>query len=166
MRSILRSLLTFDFDKLGRLVSLARHNTVASQQERKKMRKLLVSLILISSAAAAGQSMYLCSISAAYSVDIEGSLVEWPSITDHLRQQTFSVERSTGVVTAEFHTNTSPIVAWNPDPGDGNAYLVVDRAKSPRTAFTSSLVIEEHVSSDQKPFLWQWDSHVLTGSCT
>ena len=129
------------------------------------MRKIFIVLVSASSVSFAGQSTYFCSISGAYSVDGKGNLVEWSSMADHLRQERFSVDRATGLITAEFHENSSPIVIWNPSSGDGNEYLVIDRAKSETTAFTSSLVVKEYVDSDRKPFLWQRGSHVITGSC-
>ena len=116
------------------------------------MRRFLPILLLASSVSFAGQSTYFCSISNAYALDGSGDIEVW-SLVDHLRKERFSIDRDTGHITAEFHTNSSPQVIWNPIPGDGNDYLVIDSAKTDVSGFTSSIVVNEYADSDRKPFL-------------
>ena len=133
--------------------------------QKNQISKFLFVVLFAASPSFAGQSTYFCSISNAYELDGKGSLGVWSSMVSHLQQERFSVDRGTGLITSEFHTNTAPHVIWNPTQGDGNNYLVVDRAKSERAGFTSSLVVKEIDDSDRKPFLWQWGSNVITGFC-
>ena len=129
------------------------------------LRLLLLFLCLAPSLAVAGSSSYSCKTTNVYELVDEGILREDKSLTEHLHSEPFSVERRSGRIVSNFHTNTSPRVLWNPIEGDGNDYQVIDFGVSERTAFASVLIVREWVESSSKPFVWHWGSQVITGVC-
>lgn len=129
------------------------------------LRALIVFFFAAPSLAVAGISSYFCQTTEAYGLSDDGSLRIDDAYTNHLQGEPFSVERVSGRIVSNFHTNNSPRVIWNPTDGDGNNYKVVDFGISNVNAFASVLIIKEGVESLAKPFIWHWDTMVFIGTC-
>ena len=129
------------------------------------IRVLVAIFLLVPSLAAAGLSSYFCETTRAYGLTEDGSLEINEGYTNHLRGEPFSVDRVSGRIVSNFHTNHSPRVIWDPKDGDGNSYQVVDLGISNVNAFASVLIIKDGVKSLSKPFIWHWDTIVFIGTC-
>jgi hypothetical protein len=125
---------------------------------------MILMMVLVPFPAQSGVSSYFCEINATYELSKNGELKPW-HMTSHLQRQPFSIDRTTGQITSEFHKNHDPKVLWNPRPGDGNSFIVTDSATMGVSARISSIVVQEWVESDEKPFIWYWVTNVLVGVC-
>ena len=125
---------------------------------------MILMMVLAPLSAYSGVSSYFCEINETYELTKSGELKPW-HMTTHLKQQPFSIDRTTGRITSEFHQNYDPRVLWNPRSGDGGSFVVTDSASSDVSARISSIVVLDGVKSDEKPFIWYWVTNVLVGVC-
>ncbi len=129
---------------------------------------ILLFTVLALPFAAAGNynDTFHCMIKDLHVLDSKGKLRRGNAANVY-KGKTFTVERATGKITAEFHANHSPVILWDPAEKDDprTPYMVEDVLMGASSTKFFLLQIQEHMERGNKPFIWhRWDS-VVVGVC-